>query len=74
MWNWGVGESCVNAWYGVVCVGGRVIELLMNLNNVVCMGLFNVIVFVMYVYELCYVDLSDNLFMGDLSRDLFKMT
>ena len=72
--NWGVGEPCANAWHGVVCVGGRVTELLMNLNNVACMGSLNVTALATHVHELRYIDLSDNLFTGDLPRDLFKMT
>jgi hypothetical protein len=39
--NWGVGEPCANGWHGVVCVGSRVTELWMNLNNVACWGKFN---------------------------------
>ena len=72
--NWGVGEPCANAWHGVVCVGGRVTELLMNLNNVACMGSLNVTALATHVHELRYIDLSDNLFTGDLPRDLFEMT
>lgn len=74
MRNWGVGEPCANAWHGVLCVGGRVVELLLNLNNVACMGSLNVTALADHVHELRYVDLSDNLFTGDLPKDLFKMT
>lgn len=72
--NWGVGEPCANAWHGVACVGGRVTELLLNLNNVACMGSLNVTALADHVHELLYVDLSDNLFTGDLPDDLFRMT
>ena len=72
--NWGVGEPCANAWHGVLCVGGRVVELLLNLNNVACMGSLNVTALADHVHELRYIDLSDNLFTGDLPKDLFRMT
>jgi len=72
--NWGVGEPCANAWHGVACVGGRVTELLLNLNNVACMGSLNVTALADHVHELLYLDLSDNLFTGDLPDDLFRMT
>jgi len=71
--NWGVGEPCANAWHGVICVGGRVTELLLNLNNVACMGNLNVTGLANYVHELRYIDLSDNLFTGDLPNELFQM-
>lgn len=71
--NWGVGEPCANAWHGVICVGGRVTELLLNLNNVACMGNLNVTGLAKHVHELRYIDLSDNLFTGDLPDELFQM-
>ena len=72
--NWGVGEPCANAWHGVVCFGGRVVELLLNLNNVACMGSLNVTALATHARELRYIDLSDNLFTGDLPKELFNMT
>jgi len=72
--NWGVGEPCAQAWHGVVCFGGRVVELLLNLNNVACMGSLNVTALATHVHELRYIDLSDNLFTGDLPSELYKMT
>ena len=42
--NWGVGEPCANAWHGIGCAGGRVVEVAINLNNVACRGKLNVTV------------------------------
>lgn len=72
--NWGVGEPCANAWHGVLCVGGRVTELILNLNNVACMGSLDFAALADHVRELRYIDLSDNLFSGSLPKDLFRMT
>jgi len=45
----------------------------MNLNNVACWGKFNV-TGLSNLDELLVLDLSDNLFSGDIPKDLFKMT
>ena len=71
--NWGVGEPCANGWHGVVCHGGRVTELWMNLNNVACWGKFNLTA-LSKLDELLYLDLSDNLFSGTIPDELFEMT
>jgi len=71
--NWGVGEPCANGWHGVVCHGGRVTELWMNLNNVACMGQFNLTALAK-LDELVYLDLSDNLFSGKIPDELYGMT
>ena len=71
--NWLVGEPCANGWHGVVCVGGRVTELWMNLNNVACWGKFNATALAK-LDELRYLDLSDNLFSGLIPEELFSMT
>ena len=71
--NWLVGEPCANGWHGVVCVGGRVTELWMNLNNVACWGKFNATALAK-LDELRYLDLSDNLFSGAIPEELFSMT
>ena len=71
--NWGVGEPCANGWHGVVCHGGRVTELWMNLNNVACWGKFNVTALAR-LDELLVLDLSDNLFDGEIPEALFSMT
>jgi hypothetical protein len=55
--NWGVGEPCANGWHGVVCHGGRVTEVWMNLNNVACWGKFNLTALAK-LDELVYLDLS----------------
>ena len=70
--NWGVGEPCAHGWHGVVCVGGRVTELWMNLNNVACWGKFNLTALAR-LDELRYLDLSDNLFGGRIPEELFEM-
>jgi len=71
--NWLVGEPCANGWHGVVCHGGRVTELWMNLNNVACWGKFNATALAK-LDELRYLDLSDNLFSGVIPEELFSMT
>ena len=71
--NWLVGEPCANGWHGVVCVGGRVTELWMNLNNVACWGKFNATA-LSKLDELRYLDLSDNLFSGTIPEEVFSMT
>ncbi len=71
--NWLVGEPCANGWHGVVCVGGRVTELWMNLNNVACWGKFNATALAK-LDELRYLDLSDNLFSGTIPEEVFSMT
>uniref|UniRef100_A0A7S0X8W3 IPT/TIG domain-containing protein n=1 Tax=Mantoniella antarctica TaxID=81844 RepID=A0A7S0X8W3_9CHLO len=70
--NWGVGEPCANGWHGVVCHGGRVTEVWMNLNNVACWGKFN-LTSLARLDELLYLDLSDNLFSGMIPEELFEM-
>ena len=71
--NWLVGEPCANGWHGVVCHGGRVTELWMNLNNVACWGAFNATALAK-LDELRYLDLSDNLFSGAIPEEVFSMT
>ena len=71
--NWGVGEPCANNWHGVVCTGGRVTQLNMNLNNVACWGELNLTALAK-LDELLYLDMSDNLFSGEIPDELFSMT
>lgn len=71
--NWGVGEPCANNWHGVVCTGGRVTQLNMNLNNVACWGELNLTALAK-LDELLYLDMSDNLFSGEIPNELFSMT
>ena len=63
--NWGVGEPCGSMWHGVRCVGGRVVELSLNLNNVGCIGGLN-LAHLANVSELVTLDLSDNHMSGTL--------
>ena len=71
--NWGMGEPCANNWHGVVCTGGRVTQLNLNLNNVACWGEFNLTALAK-LDELLYLDMSDNLFSGEIPDELFTMT
>ena len=71
--NWGVGEPCANNWHGVVCTGGRVTQLNMNLNNVACWSELNLTALAK-LDELLYLDMSDNLFSGEIPDEVFSMT
>ena len=75
-WNnnlgWGRGDPCKAGWFGVVCVGGRVTELLVNMNNVACYGKIN-FTSLAQVDFLSYVDLSENLIGGGIPDDVFEM-
>ena len=70
--NWGVGEPCAQAWLGVRCAGGRVVELALNLNNVACRGRLNVSALAK-LDQLLYLDLSDNFMGGSLPPELGAM-
>jgi len=71
--NWGVGEPCANAWHGVRCVGGRVVELMLHLNNVACMGGLT-LAHLANVSELVTLDLSDNHMSGALPGQDMHLT
>ena len=60
-------------WHGVVCTGGQVTQLNMNLNNVACWGELNLTALAK-LDELLYLDMSDNLFSGEIPDELFSMT